>query len=678
MRARWPKNALRVAGAVAIVLVLMFLLVVGLGRATWALSDATRTPPDPAAVPPDRHPAEARGTHSVAEWPAEKGRDFHQASALDADVAAGRLPPVAERLPADPLVIVPPESRGPYGGTWRRFATHTGDIGIYEARFAYEGLVRWDAAGRTILPNLATGWTIEDEGRSFTFRLRRGVRWSDGAPFSADDVMFWFQDVLSNKDLTPVVATAWRRAGEPVRVEKLDDYTVRFRFHAVHGLFLQYLASGEGMVCIGYPAHYLRRFHPRYQPIAKLESAARERGMDLWHQLFADRRDWRNPECPRLWAWVLKTPPPAQPVVFARNPYYWKVDPDGRQLPYIDRLTFEEYELETINLKAMNGEIGMQDRHMVFSNYPLFMANRRRGRYHVLHWINGVGSSGVLTPNLNHRDPVLRKLLEDRRFRIALSHAINRDEINELHFLGAGRPSQVAPPEGSLFHSPSYQRAHTEHDPALANRMLDEMGLSTRNAEGVRLRPDGRPLALFIEATNTYWVPSEVVQRVADGWTAVGVKTVLRLQARPLWQTRVDAMMHDVSVWTGADEIYPLMDPRWFFPSDAGALQALDYARWFRTEGAQGEPPPPDIRRCMELFRRIEQTVDPDEHVRLFRRIIDLNEENLWIIGLVSYVPQIVLVKDGFLNVPEAAVAGWVFRTPGNTAPECYAIRNDE
>jgi peptide/nickel transport system substrate-binding protein len=690
----------KLTGAFGVVFLGLALVIAGAGRLAWRLSVSSEPAgedlTDIAAV--DRQPGQARGAHSVAEWSVlwsgrqtESGANqttsrgqaplsnpapaFTEAPALARRVADGTLPPVAQRLPRDPLVIVPPESRGPYGGTWRRFAIGAGDIGTVESRLSYEGLVRWDAAARAILPNLAVRWTIEDGGKTYTFFLRHGVRWSDGQPFTAADIQFWYENVLLNTELTAAVPPEFRRGGETMQLEKVDDHTIRFRFKECYGLFLKMLASGSSISMCRYPAHYFKRYHVKFTPVAQLEAAAREHGMRLWYQWFTDRADWRNPEVPRLWAWVLKVPPPAQPVVFERNPFYWKVDPDGRQLPYIDRLVFEECALETINMKAINGEIGMQDRHVAFANYPLFMENQRRGRYQVRHWIDGSGSSAVLLPNLNHRDPVLRELLGDSRFRIALSLAINRQEINEWHYLGIGEPRQVAPPPTSAFYSSEYERAFIDYDPARANRMLDEMGLATRDAAGMRLRPDGRPLTLYIETTDSYWWPFEAIQRVAEYWTAVGVKTDVRLQARPLWEQRVWARVHDLSVWSGADDLQPLLDPRWFFPANDASEQALDYAQWFNTDGRRGLEPPPAIRRCMDLFRQIERTVDESEQERLFRGIVQLNAEHLWVIGLVGRIPPLVLVKEGFLNVPQAAVVGWMFRTPGNTAPECYAIQ---
>jgi peptide/nickel transport system substrate-binding protein len=652
-------------------------LVALLARATWALSGAGRTPLaslEGIAVP-ERNPREPKGVHAVAEWPPERGRGFQEAPMLVERVKAGTLPPVAERLPENPLVIVPPERDGPYGGTWARFATDTGDAGVYEARLSYDGFVRWDPMGRRILPNLATRWEVADGGRSYTFWLRRGVRWSDGAPFSADDLLFWYNDVLQNPELTPVTPVDFRRGGELVKLDRLDAYTVRFRFKEPHGLFLQMMASGLSYAILGYPAHYLRQFHAAYVSKEKLEAAAKAKGFHSWYQRFGERRDWRNPECPRLWAWLIRDAA-ALPIAFERNPYYWKVDPDGRQLPYLDRVTFGIFDIETINLKAINGEAGMQSRHMDFANYPLFMENRTKGRYRVLHWINAGGSVIQLAPNLNQKtDAVLREVFADPRFRIALSHAIDRQAINEVCFFGIGKPRQLCPPAASPYYSPEYERAHIAYDPARANALLDGMGLSKRDADGVRLRPDGLPLSIFIETTSMTG-NAKMLEMVAHDWTAVGVKTELKVTARGLYYTRKAALLHHVGVWWPADELVPLVDPRWFLPFSAESIHAIGYARWFTSGGKTGVEPQGDMRRCVELYRQIQQTPDEAEHHRLFAEIVALNRKNLWVIGTIGEVPTIVIASDRMRNVPEVAVYGWIFRSPGNTAPECYALQD--
>lgn len=644
-------------------------------RLAWRLSEAGTVPDN--AVPLDEPvpnlKLEPGAVHSVGEWTGPRNQSFKEAPDVARQVQEGALPPVAERLPVDPLVISPPDQCGPYGGTWQRFGLSVPDIGIVEARLFYECLTRFDPLGRKILPNLAKHWEVSDDGCQFTYYLRRGVRWSDGAPFTAEDVLFWYEDILLNKEITPVVPTHLRRGGETVVITKLDEYTIRFTFKEPYGLFPLLMSGPAGLSATRTPAHYLRQFHPKYTSAKALAAELKARHFDLWHQLFADRADWRNPDHPRLWAWVCTQPPPGRPVVFRRNPYYWKVDTEGNQLPYIDKILLDIYDAETINLKAMNGEAGMQGRHLDLSNYPLFMDNRERAGYRVLHWIDGGDGQNVICLNLNHKDPRKRALFGDRRFRIALSHALDRDELNKACYFGMGKPRQMAPPARSAYYVPEYESAYIHYDPEKASRMLDEVGLRDRDRRGMRLMPDGSPLRIEIEVPAALVYP-RLVELVAVQWRKVGINADFKLIARPLALARRNALLNDATVWTGAGEFLPVLDPRWFLPHSASSFHALDYAQWYLTDGRAGSEPPSAMQACMRLYGRIEATTDEAERIRLFKEIIELNRQNLWVIGLVGDIPGIYLVQDGFHNVPEVAMNTWVYLPPGNTAPECYAM----
>jgi peptide/nickel transport system substrate-binding protein len=627
---------------------------------------------------PERHATKPLALNQVAEWPREKGRVFTQAPYWDKAVEEGTLLPVAERLPSDPLVIVPADQNGPYGGTWTRFATGPIDVGRFEVRLAYEGLVRWGPMGREIRPNLAKGWKIGDEGRTYTFYLRRGVRWSDGHPFTAEDILFWYEDVLQNRDLTPLLSNQLQRGGELMQLEKLDDYTIRIRFKEPYGLFIKRVATNYGPTMVKYPAHYLKQFHPRYVSEEQLKRLVKEEIGDLWHQVFEDKSDYRNVEMPRLWAWVMSRPPPARPALFTRNPYYWKVDPEGRQLPYIDHVSFEIQNLETINLKAIHGEVGMQGRHIAFHNYSLFMTNQRRGGYRVLHWIDGGDSTIAIAFNLNHKDPVLKAIFHDRRFRIAMSYAINREAVNQVIFKGIGEPSQLSPPLVSAYYVPEYSHAYTDFDPDRANRLLDEMGLTERNGEGIRLRTDGQPLFLQIETGSDVGVSTNLAEMIASDWGAVGIEARVKTTAKQLFSQRQQALLCDVMSRPGSGEIAPLLDPRWFLPYNNNTLYGVDYARWVNSNGTRGERPTRDMLRCVALFRQIEREVEEDEQIRLFKEIIEINRQNLWVIGTVVGIPKLFIVQNNFRNVPEVAVGSWPLRSPGSTAPESYAIDEKE
>ena len=278
------------------------------GMPTSSLGDAFRP------VTKDEFCRMEGGVHTVGEW--TKAPIFNQSPMLEGT----ELPPVVYRLPKNPLVIHPPDQNGPYGGTWQRYGTSAPDIGIFRARLAYDGLVRWGPMAQQIFPNLAVKWEITDEGRTYTFWLREGIRWSDGMPFTVDDILFWYNHVVKNPELTPTIPREYQRDGVPMEVEKVDNHVVQFRFVSPYGLFLKALASGRSYPMVEYPGHYLKRFHPDFIPKGQLVEMTKKKSFDFWYQLFEDQASWQNTEVPRLWPWIIKVPPPAQLIVFERNP----------------------------------------------------------------------------------------------------------------------------------------------------------------------------------------------------------------------------------------------------------------------------------------------------------------------------------------------------------------------
>ncbi len=665
-----PSPALRrlpqaAAGALTLALGLV-LLVALLGRGMFFLAHIG----GPMEGDPEPLGADARdpvGHHRVGTW--EGPRGFGEAPELRALAESGKIPPVEARLPRDPLVIHPPERNGPYGGSWNRFGTGPDDISAMTGMM-YEVLLRRSPMMDDLLPNLARDWRVEENGKRFVFELREGVRWSDGEPFDSGDLMFWYEHVLKNPELTPAPHRAFVRDGELMKMRAPGKHTIEFSFSRPHGLFLYWLAEHFTSVMLQYPAHYFRQFHPEFAGEEELHRRTTRAGFDAWYQYFEDRAEWRNPERPALTAWVITRPPPARRILFERNPYYWKVDSKGNQLPYIDRKTYRISDREAINLHFLGGEMGVERRHVLLRNYPLLKEYRERGDYRIHHWITEPGSSAIM-PNLNHRDPVMREIISDRRFRLALSHAIDREEIRDAVYLGLGRPRQITP----AFTSPLYEEAdavaHTGHDPARAERLLDEMGLNQRNEEGVRLRPDGRPLSLTIEMFPLLG-DIEALNLVADHWKQVGLDADVRQFARSLYYTRMSARLHDVGVSSISQLLTPLLDHRFFIPYHATAPRhALEYASWFLSEGERGERPPAAMRRAIKLYREIQNTTDTEEQTRLGKKIQRINTENFWTFGLIGDLPGLVLVKNSFRNVPDEAV---LYHNVGLTAPECYAI----
>ena len=679
------KRVTKIGISLATVCLAMVLVVEAMAWLIWALPDVgqqTLAELRQLELELEHHvdDTEPVGHHRVTEWPADRGRAFNEAPILRAKVDAGDLPPVDERLPEDPLVIVPPQQHGPYGGAWRRYdVSQISHIVNMLFRLGNESLIRWDPGGDYLIPNIASRWESSDDAREHTIYLRRGIKWSDGHPFTADDILFWYYDYVQHETYNAAVPRIFMRGGEPMELEKLDDYTLIFRFAEPNPLLPQELASLDPyMHMLHYPRHYLEQFHVDHASEEQIRQAMREENQNTPRALFNFMQGYNNTECPRLWAWVPLRDPSTQRWVFDRNPYYWKVDDQGNQLPYIDELIFEMFDAELINMRFMAGQIGMQARRVEFDNYPLFKRHAPDADFRVLEWEQGGGGELAIAFNVNRAgDDFLRRLFNDRRFRIAMSHAINRHEVSEVQWMGLGTPRQMAPPKGSIYYCPELESAHIAYDPDKANALLDELGLTERSPDGFRRRPDGRPLQIFIDVTEAIG-SQQAIRLVAAQWRAVGVDAQMRMLSGGLLNQRQSAAQHDVLVWWGENEKNPLVDPRWFVPIAQGSHWAPRYRLWYNLEGEAGEEPTGPLRQVIDIWDQIMVEPDEQRRIELWQQINDLNRENLWVIGLIGEVPQLVLKHDSFRNVPDRAIYGFTYRSPGVTAPEIYAIEPDQ
>ncbi len=599
---------------------------------------------------------------------------YQEAPMLTERVKAGELPSVEQRLPKEPLVVQPLEGIGQYGGTLRRVWLGLSDSAGPD-RLVTERLLYWTDDGAGVQPNIFKAWDVAEEGRVFTFYMREGMRWSDGAPFTADDIVFWYDDVIGNKELTPAVPAWLVVDGETPILEKLDTYTIRFTFAKPYGLFLQHLAGPSGHSIPNHPKHYLQQFHPKYAPAEELAEKVKAAGFSQWYELFRERMNrWTNVDYPTLSAWILKVPGTSTRMVVERNPYFWQVDPEGNQLPYIDEVTHDMVQnLEVLNLKAIAGEIDFQFRHLLQNNLPMLVEGSERGNYHVRYYIDDFETNMAIGLNLNHKDPVKKVIFGDKRFRIALSHAINRDELNELAYLGlAGEPCQVVPLKGCPYHCEELATAHIEYDPSESNRLLDEMGLTKRDGQGFRLRPDGKRLSITFEFTPAFGPWTQAAELIKSYWDEVGVHTVIKSEERSLFYTRKDAVDHDLGIWTGAAGTTPLLEPRWYLPYSNESIQAVGHAHWYQSGGATGEEPTGDLRRVIDLYEQIKACPDAEEQIRLFHEILEINAENLWVIGTLASPPLVGVVNKDLRNVPEEAVYSWIRHSPRNFWPQQF------
>ncbi len=597
-------------------------------------------------------------------------------------VERGRIEPVAERTGPEPAVVEGVEGIGNYGGTWYRVATSDGDVGVVSWRIAGGHLLRWSPLGYPLVPHLARDWEVSDDRRAYTVHLRRGARWSDGHPFTADDILYWWEHEVQHFEQRPPWMVIRGELGE---VEKVDRYTVRFIFPQPNGTFPERMAKHDFWA----PKHYLKPFHPEIGDPEMREKMMRVQGIRSPRSAYFRLKNDRNPDHPRMWPWVPRSYHRTPPYEFVRNPYYYAVDTEGNQLPYLDRVLFDLRSEGMISVTAAAGDISMQLRHIRYDDYTLYMEQREANNYDVYHWFQGSRSVFCVFPNLNRRvdpdRPATRwknKLLNDPRFRQALSLAIDRREIIVADYDGLAEPAQLDPGRESIFHHPPLFHSFTDHDPDRAGALLDDIGLTGRDAEGYRTFPDGTRMAFYLHVTDyTGTGPSEFL---IDHWGRVGVRVILQERARSLWTRQLYGLEHDLSVWMGESEFYPLVEPRNFVPVGGWSLNAPGYGTWYAFGGLYGHPeaderplalePPEDhpVRRSMTILDAALAAEDLEEQSRIFREVLDIAAENVWTINISTPPPQLVIVQDGFRNVPRTAIVGHIFNTPANAGLDTY------
>jgi peptide/nickel transport system substrate-binding protein len=577
-------------------------------------------------------------------------------------VEAGKLPPLAQRLPERPRVLAT-DPEAVYGGDLRMLIGTLKDTKLAFV-YGYARLVGWDRNFR-LVSDIVERYDIEDGGRTFTFRLRKGHRWSDGAPFTSADFAYWWTNVANDDELSPGGPPATLRVdGEMPKMTFPDPLTVRLRWSKPNNLFLIDQASAYPTI-IYRPAHYLKQFHKAFNSADALKKLARAEGRRNWAALH-NKKDsmylMDNPDLPTLQPWRPTVGPPAQVFVSDRNPYFHRVDERGRQLPYIDRLVMLLVERAVIPVKTSTGEADLQARYLPFDQVPFLRKNEQLAGFRVFLWNTGVPSTVAIYPNLTTNDPVMRKLFHDRRFRQALSLAVNRPEINHALYYGLGLPGQATVLRSPTGHEEP-RMAYARFDLVQANRLLDEMGLTARDGRGFRLRPDGQRLDLIVETSGDETEHTDVLELVKDTWAELGVELLIRPSQLEVFRRRVfsgEAIMSAYNGNAGFGLPTPDMSPDWLAPVSQQQLQWPKWGAYFESKGRDGEAPSlPAARRLVELYERWLVSGDPEEKARVWAEMLDINAEEIFTIGIVGGTLQPIVVKNGLRGVPTKGIYSW-------------------
>jgi peptide/nickel transport system substrate-binding protein len=600
---------------------------------------------------------------------------YQESPILAKRVETGELPQVEDRLPPEPVVVEPVRTIGKYGGTWRRLYAEQGDTCL-DHRLGYESLVRWDRTGKRIVPGIAKSWDVLEGGRRYVFHLRRGIRWSDGHPFTSEDLRFYYEDVYSNTDLWPVFISFFKSGGTPATVSAPDPYTFEFHFTEPYGIFLEFLAyEGHRMLR---PKHYLEQFHQKYTEKDALDKRVREMGFLGWSELFSQviTQPEKNPDLPMLNAFVIKVPPPAGRMLAVRNPYYWKVDPEGNQLPYIDEIAYisvQDYEILT--MKAISGAVDFQARGINSNNYPLFMRYGEASKYHVL--ADPKPGSVVLIVNQYSNDPEIRPILQDRRFRIALSAAINREELIFLMCSNLAEPSTGIASPYDPYWLPEFNEKYLEYDPELANRLLDEVGLK-RGRDGIRRLPNGKPFRRVLNAQPgdpAVGTMPEFWELLMDYFREVGLDFSMKILSPEAAHRQATTGAYDFWGW-GSVGMHWVAFPAGYVPYSGNSYFGSRYGLFVSSDGKdnRGVMPPPEMQRMLDWYRELRGAVgDEDRKLELGHKILRQWSEECYMIGICRQ-RQLMVVSDRFKNVPDRIIHDWLIKTPGYIGIEQFYI----
>ena len=589
-------------------------------------------------------------------------QEYHQAPMLETMEKGGKLPPVKDRLPQKPYVETMVDGVGKYGGTLRTTILANGDHYNLTRTIANELLVRWDPKWSKVVPSLAEEVTASDDATTYTFKLRQGLKWSDGQPFTVDDIMFWYEDVFSNAALMPAKNSTFVVKGKPVKVRKLDENTVEFKFESPYGLFLQQLAYGQGHLPVIYPKHYLQQFHEKYNKdgLPALIKASAATGD--WVALFNSKVSmtfqpayWQNLQLPTMNPWILTVPyADTDRVVATRNPYYWKVDTAGNQLPYIDGITWAKLDdPQLMTLRMTGGEFDFAFRHINNATFKsVLYEGQKTGNYRFVDVKDLPANDAVLLLNLNSTDPIKKKLFQNKDFRIALSQSINRQEIIDLVYVGQGAPAQVAvQPEHELFNEREAKQ-YTDYAPETAIQMLDKI-LPKKDAEGFRLDETGKRFTINFMVADAFGLSyPDVMQLVQQYAKDVGLDIQIRTTDRARLNTMWYANEQDAYIWNcvgGLSEVYT--DPRCYVPfQKADIFFAMKWSEWY-SDHSTGEEPPAEIKALMAAYDNVNAAVTDADRTAKMKQFLELSADSFLNIGISRPMPKYMMVSNKLKNV---------------------------
>jgi len=604
------------------------------------------------------------GLISGPAWAGDPLPKMVETPMLADQVKSGALPPVDQRLPQHPLVITRfagGDGPGRPGGQVNMLMANTRDTRLMTV-YSYTRLISYDEKFQ-LRPDILEAFEAK-ENREFTLTLRAGHKWSDGHPFTTEDFRFFWEDVANNKKLSKGGPSVELMVdGKPPKVEIIDDRTIRYTWDKPNPYFIESQARAAPLFLFR-PAHYLKKFHTTYTPEEEILKSA-QGGQQSWVQIFKKLDVMygnSNVDLPSLNPWVNTTPGSAQRYIFQRNPYFHHVDEKGQQLPYIDRIVFTIAAANLVPAKAGMGEADLQVRYLNMRDYTFLQKSAKTSGVEVRLWETGSGAQIALFPNLTTNDEEWRKVFRDVRFRRALSVAIDRNELNQVVFLGVAKPSNNTIMERSTLFKPEYASKWAQHDPKLANKLLDEVGLDKRDAQGIRLLADGRPATLVVEHSGEDTEDADALHLMGEMLKKVGIKMLPKLQTRENLRLRTFSGEAVMTAFAGVVTAVPTANtsPKEFAPTMLGALQWPRWGLFYESKQRQGEKCDlPEASVLLDYLREWEQSSDEAGRRAAWDKILTAHADNVFTIGTVNGVRQPLVVGPKVRNVPKEGYFAW-------------------
>ncbi|MDI1284370.1 MAG: ABC transporter substrate-binding protein [Reyranella sp.] len=587
---------------------------------------------------------------------------LQETPSLAEQVKAGKLPPIAKRIPEQPWIVkkfAGDDGPGKQGGQLNMLVSSARDTRLMTI-YSYTRLIIYDDKFQ-LHPDLLESYEVK-EGREFTLKLRAGHKWSDGHPFTTEDFRFFWEDIANNPDLSPSGPSVELMVdGKPPKVDIIDERTIKYTWDKPNPYFIESQARAAPLFLFR-PAHYLKKLHGKYTPeeeILKLYKGSR------WVNIYR-RQDVMygnsNVDMPTLNPWVLTTVPPAQRFVFTRNPYYHRLDEKGQQLPYIDDVVFTVAATNLIPAKAGLGEADLQPRYLNMRDYTFLQKSAKSSGVSVRLWESGSGSQIALYPNLTASDEEWRKLMRDVRFRRALSLAIDRDELNQVVYLGLAKPSNNTVMERSVLFKPEYATKWAKYDPKLANKLLDEAGLAKRGADGIRLLPSGKPATIVVELASEETEDTDALQLITEFWKKVGIKMLSKPQTLENFRLRAFSGEAIMTAYAGNVTAVPTVNtsPKEFAPTMQGGLQWSRWGMFMESKGTKGEKCDMESAcKLLDYVKEWETSADPADRRKAWDKILAASADEVFSIGTVNGIRQPIVVGPKVRNVPKEGYSAW-------------------